>query len=656
MKIKNIEFENFRNFKEHGRIECSCDGKFTIVYGDNGSGKTTLHQLFQWIMYGETKFNKTATDKLYNFEYEKEQQYNSSFDVWGKIEFEHDKTMYSVKRVVHYKKGMDSSIRTGDEFVLQRMDDDYNWLTLNNPKDKIDQILPSGLSEYFFFDGESMIADLQVKGQQSANKLKKSLYSLFDLDILKAAFDRIGNEDTKTSIIGSINLSRVDSSSDEKAINVKSELTKCQDEVTIHTKEIEKEKQEFDEINRIITELSERIGTTKSREEYNSERKKLQNQRDHYYDSVSDSYYRFGEMVDDEFPKILISKAIEQAKNKLNLKIENEKLPRGINKDLIAYLLDKNTDTCICGNKLSAKEKDKINSYLSQLPPYSYKGVYDQFSSRVDIWGKNYDVEAFNSLIYKAASNYDNAKKCDSDIEKLDENYKQADKNIDKLIDDRRNAEVRRDSVNTAIVKSSSFLQIAEAGVRKSLREFERVTNNSALNERINNKIEIMKTVKAHFGDVLDERSETYSTKLQEEIQELLNEMLTSERTVRVSKDFLVRIVDNYDDESKSGGQFAVASFAYIGGILNLMKKEETLNGKEYPLVLDGPFSKLDVDQKRNVIKALPVFAPQVVILSKDDLSDFVDPDVVGNVYTITTNAAKNVAKVEEGYVYGNNN
>ena len=68
MKIKRIEFENFRNFKEKGSVEFSTDGKATIIYGDNGAGKTTFHQLFRWIIYGKVTFNKTATDKLYNLD------------------------------------------------------------------------------------------------------------------------------------------------------------------------------------------------------------------------------------------------------------------------------------------------------------------------------------------------------------------------------------------------------------------------------------------------------------------------------------------------------------------------------------------------------------------------------------------------------------
>ena len=66
MKIKRIEFENFRNFKNRGYIECSTDKKITIIYGKNGDGKTTLHQLFQWVFYGRVHFNQTTTDKLYN--------------------------------------------------------------------------------------------------------------------------------------------------------------------------------------------------------------------------------------------------------------------------------------------------------------------------------------------------------------------------------------------------------------------------------------------------------------------------------------------------------------------------------------------------------------------------------------------------------------
>ena len=62
-------------------IKCSTDGKVTIIYGKNGDGKTTLHQLFQWIIYGQVKFNKTTTDHLYNLAYENELDYGQVFNL-----------------------------------------------------------------------------------------------------------------------------------------------------------------------------------------------------------------------------------------------------------------------------------------------------------------------------------------------------------------------------------------------------------------------------------------------------------------------------------------------------------------------------------------------------------------------------------------------
>jgi hypothetical protein len=184
------------------------------------------------------------------------------------------------------------------------------------------------------------------------------------------------------------------------------------------------------------------------------------------------------------------------------------------------------------------------------------------------------------------------------------------------------------------------------------MADFEKKTSQLKSNEIINRRIEVMILVRDFFKNKLDEESIRYSALLQNYIQELLNEMLTSKRDVSVGPDFSVRVVDSYKDESKSEGQFAVVSFAYIGGILKLVTSEGEFDGKEYPLVLDGPFSKLDIDQRQNVIDCIPQFAPQIILFSKDDLQEYIAPEVLGKVYTIHSNEEKNVSEVREGYAW----
>ena len=221
MRIKSVEYENFRNFKERGKIECSTDQKVTIIYGRNGDGKTTFHQLFQWIFYGEVHFNKTATDKLYNLEFEQEATPGSEFEVMGRINFIHGGEDYTLRRTAYFEKDILGNTRyLREELELQKKDNDSNWKSINTPVETIEKIIPSGLSEYFFFDGESMIADLSTKSNDSAKKLKKALYSIFDLDILDLAIEHIGNTDSKMTAIGKIYLSKGDESVNINEINI----------------------------------------------------------------------------------------------------------------------------------------------------------------------------------------------------------------------------------------------------------------------------------------------------------------------------------------------------------------------------------------------------------------------------------------------------
>ena len=360
MRIKSIEYENFRNFKDHGIIKCSTDGKVTIIYGKNGDGKTTLHQLFQWIIYGQVKFNKTTTDHLYNLSFESEQEYGNIFDVMGRIDFEHDGEQYSLTRKFTYKKGLDDSEKIGEEVSLQKMDDDYNWKRVERPQETIEKLLPSGLSEYFFFDGESMIADLRVKGKDSASKLRKALYSMFDLDVIESALEHIGRTDLKTTVLGKLYLSKGTIASGSQIAAVKTNIENAQNVITETEQKITDAKKEKEEKKELITKISEQIGSTKSKADYENQRKTLKRQRDMFLNNATSDQSHFGDTIMEMFPQLLISKSVMDAKGKLNLKVNSTSLPAGVNKRLITYLLKMSTTTCICGHELCEQEREHI--------------------------------------------------------------------------------------------------------------------------------------------------------------------------------------------------------------------------------------------------------------------------------------------------------
>ena len=297
MKISKIEFENFRNFKDHGEIRCSTDGKVTIIYGRIGDGKTTLHQLVQWVFYGRVHFNKTATDRLYNLQYENDCSFGETFDVMGCVDFEHDGAQYSLRRTYTYRKGLSDSAKIAEDLALTKMDEDYNWRRMDKPNSVIETLLPSGLSDYFFFDGETMIADLRVKGKDSASKLRKALYSMFDLDVLEAAIDHIGRTDLKTTVLGKLYLNKGTIASGGQIAAVKTNIENAQNRIDRFTRELEQAQAKKAEMQALLVNVSEQIGGFKSKADYERQRKALKTQRDTFLKNATDIQGRFGDAV-----------------------------------------------------------------------------------------------------------------------------------------------------------------------------------------------------------------------------------------------------------------------------------------------------------------------------------------------------------------------
>lgn len=651
MKISKIEYENFRNFKDRGEIRCSTDGKVTIIYGKNGDGKTTLHQLFQWVFYGQVHFNKTTSDRLYNLMFESEQSFGAVFDVMGRIDFEHEGKLYSLTRTYTYKKGLDDSEKIAEDLSLNQMDDDNNWKRLDKPKDTIEKLLPSGLSDYFFFDGESMIADLRVKGRDAAGKLRKALYSIFDLDVLENALSHIGRTDLKTTVLGKLYLSKASVSTGGTIATVKTNIENAQAKIDSLQGKIEVAKKEKESKQQLINKVSEQIGNSKSKSEYERQRKLLKNQRDTFLKNALLDEAAFGDAVMDMFPRLVISKAVEDARKKIKLKIDGNKLPTGVGKPLINYLLKESTTECICGNPLCEKELEHIRAFLEMLPPKSPTMLYNDFVKTAKSWGKGYDKEKIEEYIKLVLDNNENAASCDAQIKELDDIEKKS-PDIEDLIVARQQAEIEVQRLDSELMTMDTEKKKFEIYLKKQMETLDKLTSEIKEVQAITRKIEIMEAVRDYFAKELDEKSITYSRRLEENIQNLINEMLTSKRNVSVSKEFSVVVADSFNNESKSEGQFAVVSFAYIGGILNMLKGDECLASKEYPLVLDGPFSKLDADQRQNVVNAIPTFAPQVILFSKDDLDNVFDPNSVGRVWTIESNDEKNIAVVKEGRLW----
>ena len=656
MKISKIEFENFRNFKEQCCITFPTDGSVTVIYGPNGVGKTTLHQLFQWIFYGEVHFNKTASKEMYNLDFEQEAKIFSNFSVWGMIDFEHPNSegvieKYSIRREWIYRKEPQASKVVGTKIRISK-DVNNNWITLKDDAEGaskfIEQVLPSGLSQYFFFDGESMIADLGKTGKDSAKSLRKALFSIFDLDIYEQATVHLGTQESGSStVLGKLYLSLAQNSSDKDIMLQTGEfraaskrVERLREEIASYKSYIEKHRQE-------AQDLSEKIGNAPSRKALETRRTQARNTIKTLEESISSEMKAFGSTVISTYPHLLLSRVVEEAQFRIGLKVEDINLPRGLTKELVLTLLESNT--CLCGNTITEKERLALEDLKKLFPPLSYKYIYDQFKSSAARWAATYDRELLLDHIDRIFKFKDQISKLQTEIHDIDESIKQTG-NVDDFIAKRAEAEDKSHYWQGKLSEAEQDLGVKQRLMIQHKNKLDKLLAASCANKAIQDHIEIMEEVKQYFATKLTSSATMYSTELCKAIQQLLDVMLLGTRKVTVSSRFELSVKDNHGNEAKSEGQFAIVSFAYIGGILKLLADVPELKGKEFPLVLDGPFSKLDAQHRQNVIDTIPSYAPQVILFSKDDINSCFGAAGPDYVWTIYSNEERNVSTVKCGY------
>lgn len=651
MKISRLYFENFRNFKDANEIIFPTDGNVTIIYGTNGDGKTTLHQLFQWVFYGEVHFNKTASNKLYNLKYEHDCKLGEEFKVKGTIDFEHPNKdgkveYYSLTREMYYKKGLTDSKEINEKFRLLKMVGD-DWKVIPDPQKVIEMILPSGLIQYFFFDGESMIADLSQKGHDSARYLRKALYTIFNLNKYEQAVIHIGAQDSSTTVLGKLNASKKADGNNAEYIKIKAQLSQHENAKEAAEKSKNKAIEEYNKNKKIAQDLSEIIGNTKNKDELERKRKAEKNNIKNFDNAIAKERLSFGTDVYNVYPKLFLSKIVKNAQDRIQLKVENEHLIDGVNKTLIDSLL--NEKFCICGHEICECEKEQLRRYLRLLPPKSYKSMYDSFKKSSERWSANYDENMLANHIKTILDYEDSIENIRNSIHDIDEDLKNCGSKAE-YIQKRYEAEKEMEKWDAKRSNAEKELGREEKFVDQLMKKKNAITDACSVNKDILKKIEIMELVKKQFENKLKNVTVEYSQKLRDAIQFLVDNMLTSERIVEMTPSFELSVKDSFGNEAKSEGQFAVVSFAYIGGIFKLLSDEPILKDKEFPLVLDGPFSKLDVIQRQNVIDTIPSYAPQIILFSKDDLSNCFSKDMSDSTWTLFSNREKNIATVKKGY------
>ena len=652
MKIKKIEIKNFRQFKGQNIIDFNTDGKITVILGDNGTGKTTLMQFFNWVFYGNYYFDNDVNGKLYNLECDNVYSFGTVFSVEGTINFIHEGVDYRLNRTKQYVKKYNSSEEEGKSVSLIFKDEYGNWTPYADVERKINEIIPRALSRYFLFDGERKISDFNMK---SGDTLEKAIFSMFDIDIIKNAYDHIGELSTTNSLLGKI--ARLKSSSksglNKKAYEYLKIAQENNDRALVYKRKIETDEHNERQIRNIINELSQKIGQAKNTKEIEDIRNRNIENINDLLKKIRSKKSLFGKMLYKSSPYLLLAEKAYIASEKIHENEPNKKVVyfEGVRKDLLRDILSKRE--CVCGTKIGDSEEEHINHIIDTMPPNSYKSIFEEFRNRTHrlLTTADKDFGEVSTYFKDIHQSYNEIGK----LEKLNKEYLELMKqfsNAQNLIEAREEQENNLKKIQERIKFNYGNMRQCESNRDTARKYFEKASGAEKEQGKYEQHIEIARIAKEYFEKLL--RSQIIKSKksLEENIREVYNKVSTTERkNIYLNNDYTLVVKNDDDSTYKSGGQDIIIMYSYIGGILKTLQNMGLENeGKEYPLIIDAPFSKVDGSQLGSVTDALSKVAPQVIIMTfdSDRLDTRADRNLFGKIWRIESNAAKNISEIKE--------
>lgn len=180
MIIKRLDLHNFGVYAGDNQFLFEGNKPIVLIGGMNGRGKTTFLEAVLVALYGSNSFAFVESKHKSYAQYLRSFVNKSAADQKCSVELEFEVFNGTTEQYI-VKREWDSATKKTDESITVYKDGSYNDFLTNNWPMFIENILPSALSSFFFFDGEK-IAEMAV--DNTNNQLKNAIRAMLGITVL----------------------------------------------------------------------------------------------------------------------------------------------------------------------------------------------------------------------------------------------------------------------------------------------------------------------------------------------------------------------------------------------------------------------------------------------------------------------------------------
>lgn len=645
MIITKLTFHNFGVYAGNNVFEFESSKPVVLIGGMNGRGKTTFLEGVLLALYGANSFAYSESKYSSYGQYLKAfvNTADGSLETYVELEFKLEKE--TDERYLIRRSWPGNGQRTRETIQVKKDGQDNTFLT-DNLAMFIENILPSGLSSFFFFDGEK-IAELAVENTNA--QMKESIKTLLGISVL----DLLDNDISRI-------VNRVGKRSNDQ----------------VHTKELKILRERKNQTEVALQIIDDRIAETSAQIE--EARKKLEKAKVDYTSKGGDIVVQRQDLFTER--TALVAK-VEQGKETL-IGVAASELPLLLVKDLledISVQAAKEHETKLLGYTV-----DKIHSMFETYSDGGDSNSVRDFISYVENKAAEESTEIVfdisdqsfyqltlllgNGLMNAQGNMLQNMATCQKGIAKIDEIDSYLSVDIDEKVLSKIYKKIK--TLEQEIIEHEASLEIAQkqrtglnGDVMRATSEYNRFVENMLSNlESDDDNGRILKYAH-HATQALAE----YKIRLQKKKIGTLAETMTKCYKQLANKKNLISRIDmdavtldfvylNADNqivpkESLSAGEKQLM-------VISLLWALAICSKKKLPVIIDTPLSRMDSVHRVALIKTyFPNASDQTIILSTDSEIDKhyyeIMKDTVGDEFTLVYDDELKCSKIKKGYFLG---
>ena len=317
MKISRLKLHNFGVYASDNEFVFRSDKPVVLIGGMNGRGKTTFLEAVLLALYGKNSFAYLeSTYKSYGrYLNAHVNRADQSMQSYIELEFDLDESNYIVRRAWRGDQ------KRTDENITVFKDGEKNDFLTQNWAMFIENVLPSGLSNFFFFDGEKIASIAEDDTSEQMKESIKSMLGISKLDHLENDLNRIikqlGKETTSDKDMKQLE------SLKEKRNEARKSLEELDHDISDTRDKIEKTTKKLEELeNQYIAVGGDII---KNRQELYTKRLSLKTQE-------QQNAYKLVEAAASDLPLLMVSDLLKNAAKEAEKENNQRHLRQTINK------------------------------------------------------------------------------------------------------------------------------------------------------------------------------------------------------------------------------------------------------------------------------------------------------------------------------------